>query len=76
MTLKYIGDGRHITGIPAQDLTDEEITRLAGIFNYSDVDFIALLIERGLYSQQSKSKSAKKIETVAADSLPSPLDRE
>ncbi len=66
MTLKYIGDGKHITGIPAQDLTDEDISRLAAVFNYSEADFIALLIQRGLYSQ-SKTKPAKKIEKVEDD---------
>ena len=72
--LKYIGDGRHITGIPAQDLTDEDISRLAAVFNYSGADFNALLIERGLYSPQSKP--AKKIDKVTDDSLPPPLDQE
>lgn len=24
MALKYIGDGKHIPGVPARDLTDEE----------------------------------------------------
>ena len=57
--LKYIGDGRHITGIPAQDLTDEEITRLAGVFDSSEADFIALLIERGLYSQPKTTPKMK-----------------
>ena len=61
--LKYIGGGRHITGIPAQDLSDEDISRLAADFSLQEADFIALMIERGLYEQlKVKRTTTKKIE--------------
>lgn len=48
--LIYDGSGRHITGIPARDLTDDEITQLARNLSMEEQGFIDLMLERGLYS--------------------------
>ena len=67
--LKYIGDGRHITGIPATDLDDTQISDLAEIFNLTPTSFEDLLIERGLYARPSQPKKAasKKQDTESKD---------
>jgi hypothetical protein len=66
MSLKYIGDGKFITGIPAGDLTDDEITSLAGDFLLSVDDFEELLIQRGIYTTTAK-KQAKKQDKISED---------
>lgn len=62
MMLKYMGSGEHITGIPAQDLSDEEITRLAGVFDLDEDTLIEQLTSRGLYSRPKQKRSNKKDE--------------
>lgn len=62
--LKYNGSGEHITGVPAHDLSDEEITRLAGDFNLDEDTLVAQLTSRGLYSVQKPKQSKKKTEEV------------
>ena len=50
MILKYNGTGEHITGVPAQDLTQDDIARLAGEYDLTEQATIDLLCSRGLYS--------------------------
>lgn len=64
MPLKYIGKkNQHITGVPARDLEDNEITELAVIFHLTDKSFIDLLIERGIYEAPPPPKKTTKKET-------------
>jgi hypothetical protein len=50
MTITYIGDGQHISGIPARDLTDVEVQRLADEHHMLLPDFVDMLTQRGLYT--------------------------
>jgi hypothetical protein len=50
--LKYIGNGDFVAGIPARDLTDEEVAQLAP----EQVDD---LVMRGLYQKPADRKAAK-----------------
>lgn len=59
MGLTYNGSGEHITGVPAQDLTQDDITRLAGDFNLSEQATIDLLCSRGLYSAPKPTPKRK-----------------
>lgn len=62
MALSYKGGGRHITGVPAQDLSDDDITHIArDVFNLSEADTIKALLGSGLYSQ-AKAKKPKPLE--------------
>lgn len=63
MALKYIGAGKSIDGIPAQDLSDEEIKRHCQRYNLSPSQFEGLLIERGLYSFHAHAKETTKKKT-------------
>ncbi len=51
--LKYIGDGTFAPGIPARDLTDEEVKEYGGV---------ALLTKTGLYQKPEEKlvKATKK----------------
>lgn len=64
MALVYVGDGRYIGGVPAEDLPDETIKRIAGEWGLSVAQTEGLLIERGLYKSVSKDapKAPKKDE--------------
>lgn len=66
--LTYIGNGKHITGIPARDLTDTDISRIAGELSMPENELIELLILRGIYSRpaQVKPKATKKPDENAA----------
>lgn len=61
MTLTYIGNGKHITGIPARDLTADDISRIAGDLAMPESELIELLISRGIYSRPV-TKASKKTE--------------
>lgn len=67
MKLEYNGDGEHITGVPARDLTQDDIDRLleSGFFN-SKKEATEVLTSRGLYrvvkTRKSKSKDNKTTE--------------
>ncbi len=50
MTLKYIGNGAHFPGIPATDLTDEQVEKHGGE---------AYLISTGLYKKAAVKKASK-----------------
>lgn len=55
MALKYIGDGsRYIGGVPAEDLNDEMIKRLATEWGYSIAETEGILIKSGLYKMLVK----------------------
>jgi hypothetical protein len=51
--LKYIGDGSAIIGIPARDLSDEEVAQL-------DQAVVDDLVRFGLYAKPAVVKAAKK----------------
>lgn len=57
--LEYIGNGKHITGIPARELSNEEILTLAESFGMTEKEFTSLLIERGLYKEPKQPSKAK-----------------
>lgn len=61
--LTYKGDGKqHIAGVPAQDLDEDTISRLAADFNLSVEQFKDQLIAGGLYSApKTKKKSTKEV---------------
>lgn len=58
--LKYNGNGGWITGIPARDLDDNEVTQLASDLFVSVDDLITLLTARGLYRVESKPQRKPK----------------
>jgi len=50
MMLEYRGDGRqHITGIPARDLTEDEIETMANARGCAPADIVDDLTAHGLY---------------------------
>ena len=61
--LKYIGDGEHITGIPAQDLTDDDIKRIARQSNVSASVITEQLINTKLYELPKAPKKPKPEQT-------------
>ena len=78
--LTYNGNGEHITGIPAQDLSDEDIARIAGDFHLTVDALIEQLTSRGLYSapkssRKSKSKSEVKDDGIRTSSIPQDTDQ-
>jgi hypothetical protein len=73
MTLKYNGHGEGIPGVPARDLSDTDITRIAGDFLLSPDETIALLTSRGLYSVVKDSKAKRQSKP---DEIPEPLEEE
>lgn len=64
MSLKYVGEGKYIGGVPAEDLPDETIKRLAAEWGLSVAQFEGLMIERGIYKMIAKDapKAPKKVE--------------
>lgn len=62
MALTYVGNGAAIVGIPASDLSNEELSDIAARENLSLAELEGLLIKRGLYKSASKAsaKSAPK----------------
>lgn len=48
--MKYVGKGRFIVGIPADDLTDEQVDALAAKRNVKPADLRKDLIASGLYA--------------------------
>ncbi len=53
MKLKYTGRGEAFIGVPARDLTEEEVTTLSKDFN------IQKMIDSGLYVEVSGESEAK-----------------
>lgn len=69
MPLKYTGNGRHIMGIPARDLADDELESIA---NRDGVDPVALadeLTAGGLYElvEAPKPRKTKTVESEDTD---------
>lgn len=60
MKLIYQGKGEYIHGVPARDLSSEEVQRIATDWGKSLAETEGLLIQRGLY----KAEKAEKIEKV------------
>lgn len=54
MAMKYIGDGSHIHGVPARDLTDEEEKRFDPVISEQQK-----LTGMKLYARIAKAKSAQ-----------------
>lgn len=50
MTLRYVGDGAALPGVPARDLTDDDLAAFA-----LDAD---ALVKTGLYTQSGAKKAA------------------
>lgn len=48
--LRYIGNGAARVGIPARDLTPDELTAIAAAYEQSPRDLCAALLESGLYT--------------------------
>lgn len=58
MKLMYKGTPpAHITGVPARDLSNDDISRLAADFNLSTEKLIKQLTARGLYALAPKRKA-------------------
>jgi len=59
--LKYNGDDtKHITGLPAQDLTNSDVKAYGEIYGLTLEETISALINGGLYSAVKKEASKKK----------------
>lgn len=56
MSLKYTGKGRHIVGVPATDLTDDEIADLAKRRDLDPAELRKDLIASGVYAPKEKGK--------------------
>lgn len=56
MALTYTNTGAHITGVPAQDITDDNIKKYADTIGISVQEATTALINSGLYKQVSKPK--------------------
>lgn len=59
MPLKYIGKGKHIMGLPARDLSDDEIESYAKSIGFTVGTTQTLLVDRGLYKSPPKKKDSK-----------------
>lgn len=59
MALEYIGQGRAIPGVPASDLSDEDLKAVAANFGLSLAETEGLLIERKLYRSVPKKSATK-----------------
>lgn len=57
--MRYVGKGRFIVGIPAEDLTDEDIAKLAAKRGVKPADLRKQLEESGLYAGKGKEADAK-----------------
>lgn len=66
MSLIYTGDGKYIMGVPAQDLSDEDISRLAESFGKSNATYIDELIGSGIY-EKPKPKPTKKAQDTPVE---------
>jgi hypothetical protein len=58
--LKYMGKGAFIPGIPARDLTDEEVERYSQDYEFAGIRGIEGLIASGLYAPLVAEKKAAK----------------
>jgi hypothetical protein len=56
MNLTYTGKGRAVVGIPATDLTDDELAALAKRRNVKAADLRRDLIASGVYAEKGKEK--------------------
>ena len=56
--MKYQGDGRFLVGVPARDLEDGEIERLAAGFREPLAAFTQRLTETGIYKRVTKTAKA------------------
>ena len=59
MPLKYIGKGKSILGLPARDLSDDDIESYSQAIGMSNKGTVSILIERGLYKALPKQKTTK-----------------
>jgi hypothetical protein len=70
-TCIYNGHGEGIAGVPAQDLTEDDVRKVASDWGISVDETITLLTSRGLYSSSApQPKRTKKAE----DDIQSPAD--
>lgn len=73
MTLTYNGNGEGIIGIPARNLTPDDIMHAASMWQLTVDETTQLLCSRGLYSLPPQPKKTKHVEPVE---IPAPLDEE
>lgn len=67
MTLTYRGNGEGIDGIPARDLTDDDLIQIAANWQLTVDETKQLLTRRGLYSSPAQSKKTKQPEPPIED---------
>jgi hypothetical protein len=67
MTLKYMGKGEAINGVPARDLTGEDIQNVAKMWGLSLAETEGLLMMRGLYKQTEAPAIEKTSKKKASD---------
>ncbi|MEO0595067.1 MAG: hypothetical protein AAF126_03055 [Chloroflexota bacterium] len=60
MMLKYVGDGKYIMGIPARDLSDDEIDSLRKERGQTKTQFIKEITRGGLYFVPAREKNEPK----------------
>ena len=65
--LKYVGNGKHITGVPARDLTKTDIDQLLGRMFINETDAIKALTKTGLYCTVKSTTKPPKKETSEDD---------
>lgn len=51
MTLEYIGNGGHITGLPAQDLSEQDVKDYASLIGLTVTQCKKALLKSGLYAE-------------------------
>jgi hypothetical protein len=56
MSLIYTGEGRAVVGIPAKNLTDDELAALAQRRNLKAADLRRDLIASGVYAEKVRGK--------------------
>lgn len=61
--LRYIGNGKHITGIPARDLDASDLVSVAVYLDMTVNDASALLVARGLYALDTPKLKTKKTDS-------------
>lgn len=75
MALIYVGNGKYIGGIPAQDISDTELGEMlkSGMAEavcgkqVSLAEFEGVLISRGIYKMQTKPSASKEAPKKAED---------
>ena len=67
MILKYKGNGTYIVGLPAGDLSEDDIITYSEYAQIPYDDCINVLVESGLYTKARKARKAESIEPIQED---------